>query len=178
MKSNDYILTYTGEVYKQLPSHFLKISPWKDGEDRRVFEIENDNYRVITYKNACMIVNKQFTNTKEEWEYNGKKYVADPISMTDINQYTSLLKLLPNHSIIKQSKELLNNIGDNSLSIQSNDGLSELKLVKYKGKVYYIWIVNENLPRVRAYNAFGEFLQWCNIKHCKPIYNETDKRFV
>lgn len=174
----DYVLTYTGNVYKDLSTHFLKLSPWKDGEDRRIYEMDNDSYRIITYKNACMIVNKQFDETREEWEHNGKKYVADPIQETDVTKYASLLQLLPSHTALTESKNLLTKIGNNTLSIDSNDGLTQLKLVKHKGKIYYILIVNKDLPRVRAYNVFGEFLQWCNIKHCKPIYNETDKKFI
>ena len=79
-KLNDkYIQDNAGIVYKVMPNHYLKLSPWKDGEDRRVREIENDDYQVITYKNACMIINKQFNNTVEDWEFNGKKYIANAI---------------------------------------------------------------------------------------------------
>ena len=52
--------SYTGKVFKVTPTHLLQISPWKVGDDRRIYEEVNDNYRVITYKNACMIVNNQF----------------------------------------------------------------------------------------------------------------------
>ena len=37
---------------------------------------------VITYQNACMIVNKQYNETEEEWEYKGKKYKAK-ITLSD-----------------------------------------------------------------------------------------------
>ena len=76
MDNEKYILTYTGDVYKKLDTHFLKLSPWCDDEDRRVYEIDNNNYHMITYKNACMIINKQFDETTEEWTHNGKKYIA------------------------------------------------------------------------------------------------------
>ena len=66
----------------------------------------------------------------------------------------------------------------NTLSIQSNDGTSELKMIKHKGKIYYILIINEFLPRVKAYNLFGEFVQWIGIKNCKPIFCETDNRYI
>ena len=42
MDKENYILSYTGDVYKQLNTHFLKLSPWNDGEDRRVYEIDNN----------------------------------------------------------------------------------------------------------------------------------------
>ena len=47
--------SYTGKVFKVTPTHLLQISPWKIGDDRRIYEEINDNYRVITYKNAVRI---------------------------------------------------------------------------------------------------------------------------
>ena len=38
--------------------------------------------------------------------------------------------------------------------------------------------INEFLPRVKAYNLFGEFVQWIGIKNCKPIFCETDNRYI
>ncbi|MGN1268575.1 MAG: hypothetical protein ACI4U0_03660 [Candidatus Aphodocola sp.] len=145
------------------PTHLLQISPWKIGDDRRIYEEVNDNYRVITYKNACMIVNNQFDNTVEEWSYKGKKYIANAIgSNKNIKEYSYLLSTLPNHS----------------LEIKSNDGMNELKLVKHKGKIYYIWICNQYLPRVKAFDLFGNFCQWVGIDHVKPIFCETDNRYI
>ena len=60
-----YIQTGDNDVYKITPDHFLKISPWKHGDDRRVYEIEDDNYRMLTFENACLIVNKQLINSGE-----------------------------------------------------------------------------------------------------------------
>ena len=51
-------------------------------------------------------------------------------------------------------------------------------MIKHKGKIYYILIINEFLPRVKAYNLFGEFVQWIGIKNCKPIFCETDNRYI
>ena len=60
-KMDKYIQhTDTGNIYKVMPTHLLQLSPWNDGDDRRVYEVEDDKYHVITYQNACMIVNKQF----------------------------------------------------------------------------------------------------------------------
>lgn len=180
--NKQYIQDSEGLVYKVMPDHFLKLSPWKDGEDRRIYEQDLDSgYKVITYSNACMIINNQFNNTTEKWEHNGKKYIASSISENkDILEHTYFLTTLPNHkSIIKDSKKLINKLPENNyLSITSADGLQELKMVKHKGKIYYILIINEFLPRVKAYNLFGEFVQWIGIKNCKPIFCETDMRYI
>lgn len=158
-----YIQHSNGDVYKVMKDHYLKISPWEYGEDRRVTEMETDEYRVITYKNAMMIVNNQFDNKVEEWQFNDKKFIANAIgSNKNIKEYSYLLSTLPNHS----------------LSIQNNDGSSEFKMIKHKGKIYYILIVQNYLPRVQAFNMMGDFVQWVGIDHCKPIFCETDNRYL
>jgi len=160
---DQYVQDSDGIVYKVMPNHYLKLSPWKDGEDRRVHEIEKDNYRMITYKNACMIINSQFNNTVEDWEFNGKQYIANAIGDNkNIDEYSYLLSTLPNHTI----------------TISSNDNLSELKLVRHKGKMYYILIINEFLPRVKAYDLFGNFCMWAGIDNCKPVFCKTDRRYI
>ncbi len=162
-KEKKYVQDKNEIVYKVMPNHLLKLSPWEDGEDRRVMEKDIDGYKVISYQNACMIVNTQFANKVEEWKFNGKKYIANSIGTNkNIKEYAYLLSTLPNHT----------------LTITDNNSLNELKLIKHKGKIYYILIVNEYLPRVQMYNLFGEFCQWCGIDQCKPIFCETDNRYI
>lgn len=162
-KEKKYIQDSNEIVYKVMPNHLLKLSPWEDGEDRRVLEKDIDGYKVISYQNACMIVNTQFANKVEKWKFNGKKYIANSIGTNkNIKEYAYLLSTLPNHT----------------LTITDNNSLNELKLIKHKGKIYYILIVNEYLPRVQMYNLFGEFCQWCGIDQCKPIFCETDNRYI
>ena len=162
-KEKKYVQDKNEIVYKVMPNHLLKLSPWEDGEDRRVLEKDIDGYKVISYQNACMIVNTQFANKVEEWKFNGKKYIANSIGTNkNIKEYAYLLSTLPNHT----------------LTITDNNSLNELKLIKHKGKIYYILIVNEYLPRVQMYNLFGEFCQWCGIDQCKPIFCETDNRYI
>ena len=179
MEDSKYVQSQIdGSVYKMLPDYFLKLSPWKDGEDRRVVEKDLGEYKMIQYENACMIINSQFRETKEEWSHHGKDFVAYPIPEHN-EERTYFLQSLPNHKmILKDAKSILNDDGVSVVSITSNDGIQELKLVKHKGKIYYILIINEFLPRVKAYNTFGEFCQWVGIHDCKPIYSKTDKKFI
>lgn len=158
-----YIQDETGVVYKDCSTHFLQLSPWEFGSDRRIMENDIGNYKYISYKNACMIVNQQFNKTTEKWEFDGKKYIADAIG-TDTNKeaYANMIKTLPNHTITIES--MLNPVS--------------LKLVKHKGKIYYIFIIEQYLPRVQAYNLFGEFCQWVGIDKCKPIYCEDTKKYI
>jgi hypothetical protein len=179
MEDTKYIQSKDGSVYKVLPNYFLKLSPWKDGEDRRVVEEDLGEYKMIRYENACMIVNSQFRETKEEWSHHGKDFVAYPIKNQDEEERTYFLQALPSHKVIlKDAKSILSNNGISVVSMTSDDGVQEFKMIKHKGKIYYILIINEYLPRVQAYNTFGEFCQWVGIHDCKPIYSKTDKRFV
>ena len=175
---NNYLQSvHTGNIYKVMDNYLLKMSPWKDGEDRRLYEYEDEDMSVITYQNACMIVNKQYNETDEEWEHNGKKYKARAIVNKNIDEHTAMLSMLPSH-YIKDSTKILKTMPDeNSITFSDNKG-NEFKMVKHKGKIYYCLIINSYLPKVQLYNTFGEFCQMVNIKNVKPIFNETDKRYI
>ena len=176
MKSN-YLQSYIGDIYKVMDKYLLKMSPWKEHEDRRLYEYDNKNMHIVTYQNACMIVNKQYNAIDEEWEHNGKKYKAKALVNKDIYEHTAMLSLLPSH-YIKDTTKVLSTLPDkNSVSIEDATG-NAFKIVKHKGKIYYCLIVNQYLPKVQLYNTFGKFCQMVNIKNVKPIFNETDKKYI
>lgn len=176
--SEEYLQSsYTGNIYKVMDNYLLQMSPWKDGNDRRLYEYDSDDMHVITYQNACMIVNKQFAETDEEWEHNGKKYKARAIVNKDVNEHAALLSMLPSH-YIKDNTKILKSLPDNnSISFTDNNG-NEFKMIKHKGKIYYILLIEKYYPKVPLHDMFFNFCQWVNIKNVKPIYNETDKRFI
>ena len=177
MQEDKYLQSNNGNIYKVMDKYLLQMSPWKNGDSRRIYEYEDDDMHVITYQNACMIVNKQFAETDEEWEHNGKKYKARAIVERTTDEHAALLSMLPSHYIKESVKTLQTLPNGNSISIADEKG-NEFKMVKHKGKIYYALIVNEYLPKVAIHNTFGEFCQWVNIKNVKPIYNETDKKFM
>ena len=96
----------TGNIYKVMDKYLLQMSPWKDGDDRRVYEYDDSDMTIITYQNACMIVNKQFAETDEEWEHKGKRYLARKVGDKSIDEHTAMLSMLPSH-YINQSKNNL-----------------------------------------------------------------------
>ena len=71
----EYIQTNNGDVYKVLQNHYLKLSPWKDGEDRRVYEENIGDYKIISYKNVYYFnailkeLQKDITYCKEALSY-------------------------------------------------------------------------------------------------------------
>ena len=180
-KMDKYIQhTDTGNIYKVMPTHLLQLSPWNDGDDRRVYEVEDGKYHVITYQNACMIVNKQFNDTTEEWKFGDKEYIARKQNDAySVDEHAAILAMLPNHKVMKASEDVLRQLDNGqTLSISAKDGMSELKLVRHKGKIYYMLIVNEVMPRVKLLDLFGKFCTWAHIKNVKPIYCKTDKRYI
>ena len=106
MKDDKYLQSTEGKIYKIMDNHLLQLSPWKAGDDRRIYEYDDSEMHVITYQNACMIVNKQYNEIDEEWEHNGKKYKARALVNKDINEHTAMLSMLPSH-YIKESSRIL-----------------------------------------------------------------------
>ena len=177
MKEDNYLQSSNGNVYKVMDKYLLQLSPWKYGDDRRVYTYNSDDMTIITYQNACMIVNKQYNEIDEEWEHNGKKYKARALVNKNIDEHNAMLSMLPSH-YIKESSKILQKLPDeNSITFNDERG-NEFKLVKHKGKLYYCLIVNRYLPKVSLYDTFGKFCQMVNIKNVKPIFNETDKRYI
>ena len=163
--------SYTGNIYKVMDRYLLQMSPWKDGESRRIYEYEDNDMNVITYQNACMIVNKQFAETDEEWEHNGKKYKARAIVNRTPDEHAAMLSMLPSH-YIKDTTKILRTLPDNnSFSFQDQDG-NEFKMVKHKGKIYYILLIEKYYPKVPLHDLFFNFCQWVNIKNVKLNNNK------
>ena len=178
MDDQNYLQSsYTGDIYKVMDNYLLKMSPWKDGEDRRVYEYDDSDMHVITYQNACMIVNKQYNETEEEWEYKGKKYKAKALVNQDIDEHTAMLTMLPKH-YVKENTKILKSLPDGTeISFKDNAG-DEFKMIRHKGKIYYVLLVQKFYPKVPLYDMFFNFCQWVNIKNVKPIFNVTDKKFM
>lgn len=158
-----YIEDVSGNILKVFDDHFLNLSPCKP-DMKYVKELDVDAYHIISYNNAMMIINTQWNALPEKWNFDGVTYLANILNLAtsdDIEEHTFRIRLLPNHSIV---------VDDN--------GLSELKLIRSKGKMYYILLINEKLPRVKAYDLFGKFVQWIGIKNCKPVWNETEQKYM
>jgi hypothetical protein len=55
MEENKYLQSNDGKIYKVMDKYILQMSPWNDGDNRRIYKYEDDDMTVITYQNACMI---------------------------------------------------------------------------------------------------------------------------
>ena len=144
--------------------------------------MDSDKYHRITYQNACMIVNKQFRETDESWEYNDKKFIAKKIKDDEYNEdmHIAMINMLPDHKINNDIMNIINNMpGDHiEYTINDTDSLNSFKIIRHKGKMYYMLINNNYLPKVQLYDMFGKFCQMVNIKNCKPVFCLTDKKYI
>lgn len=166
-----YIQDNKGDVYKVMKNHYLKLSPWESNEDRRVSAESIDYYNIISEKEANKIVNIQFDIKDEYWTFNGKDYAAARITKYyELDEdHLKKIKSLPAHR--KERYVIVKN--DEPVFIEQS-----WKIVKHKGKLYYIEIIDAYLPRVKAYDMKGQFAQWVGINHCKPVYCITDNLFL
>ena len=48
MNQDKYLQSYTGNIYKVMDQYLLQLSPWKDGDDRRLYSYDDSNMTVIT----------------------------------------------------------------------------------------------------------------------------------
>lgn len=180
MKKEDttYLQSNDGEIYKVMSTHLLKMSPWQDGEDRRLHEYDTEGMHVISYQNACMIVNKQFNEVDEKWAYDGKHYIArrqrEDVTLVE---HIGLLKMLPSHAVKDMSK-MMRSMPDGYEISFKDDLKNELKMIKHKGKVYYMMLIERCYPKVPLYDMFFNFCQWVNVKNVKPIFCETDETYI
>ena len=166
MKEDNYLQSSNGKVYKVMDKYLLQISPWKHGDDRRVYTYNSDDMTIITYQNACMIVNKQYNEIDEEWEHNGKKYKARALVNKSIDEHTAMLSMLPSH-YIKESSKILRTLPDeNSITFNDERG-NEFKIVKNKGKLYYCLIIS---------SAFGHAVCSC-LTHSNSMPISCNRKF-
>ena len=178
MKDDNYLQSKEGKIYKIMSNHLLQLSPWANGEDRRLYEYNDDDMTVISYQNACMIVNKQYNETDEYWEHKGKKYRARAIANKNIDEHTAMLSMLPSH-YVKESSKVLKNLPDENSITFNDEGGNEFKMVKHQGKIGYILLLNKpNITRTKLFNIFGQFCKWVGIKDVKPIYCVDDKKYI
>ena len=62
---NKYVEDFKGNVYKIINDHYLMLSPCNPN-DKYVSELENDDFHIISYNNACMIIKKQYNALPEK----------------------------------------------------------------------------------------------------------------
>ena len=120
------------KIYKVMDNYLLQMSPWSNGDNRRLYEFEDDDFMIVTYQNACMIVNKQFLESDEEWEHNGKQYIARSLKDKTLEEHTAMLNMLPAHYVKDSAKVMMTTPNIDNISIQDDELTDALLALGYK----------------------------------------------
>ena len=177
-----YVVDKHNNVWKYIVSkqHFIKVTPWKYAEDRRVnvFEIETqilsgDLVQKKAKPQVYEIINKRWDEYDYSWEYEGTLYSVG-INHIDAQAYDAPLHKFEH-------------------SYKSQDGkkhtyTSDYRIGFYNGKIVW-WTCYHYYPRTYVWpfksidEEPGRYSleitgQWTNIKHIKPIYNNTTQEYI
>ena len=163
-----YIIDKKGNVYKFVKnkSYFLKVTPWKQGEDRRktIDEVRHllnsDKAHPEKNKNKIFeLLNDIWDQTYDSWEHNGITYQSIP-------NYESGIKI--NYSDIPYHQF----------------GNKQYKIGYCCGEL--VWVeLGGYLPRVKLFNFCDENTEpnrlnwrWTKINHIRPILNKNSKKYI
>ena len=141
------------DIYRQYPEHWLKVSPWKVGEDRRMFNsemsklIDSKKAKKIDKHYAYRLLNKIYAEYSTDWFHEGNLY--------KVTAEDSLL-IAPTHEFPHYITHLLYTVCwyQGNLFWSECSGDPEKRLYKFEGI--------DKTP--------GRFIRWANIKFLKPVF--------
>ena len=167
-----FILFGNNVVYKQTThedGHYIKISPWEVGEDRRMSKekiidaLNNGSAKSLNKTKAKEIVNQLFRKIDYSWIHDNKLYCV----FSDNNPRAFLV-----NNFDKAVKHPYTIYGDRK---------KDFYLVYYNGKIYWTTMTQYN-PRVNLweFNGFDSEptdyypCAWTSIKNLRIIYQIVD----
>lgn len=175
-----YVKDKHDNVWKYIPSkdHFLKISPWKNGEDRRInrYLIEKliTNGKLVQYTKRSgirEIINKRWDNVDFEWDYNGDHFIVDALRSNDDIFFKAKIHKFPQTYKDRNGKE--------------TTYYNEYRLVFYNG--HLVWATPLHYwPQVILWTFESEDkepsiksdMRWVNGKHLRPIYSVKNGDYI
>ena len=67
MKEDGYLQSKDGKIYKIMSTHLLQLSPWKDGDDRRLYEYNDKDSNIETIPTDVFMNFNKDPNQQEEY---------------------------------------------------------------------------------------------------------------
>ena len=124
----EFILVDKKYVYKKTLKHWLKVSPFKAGEDRRLLKEDVSKHKVKPLKTSVAygIINNQYKAFTYEWEHNGEHYKVDKTFENPLSERN----MVPIHHFDNKMFQIIWRKGTlywRSLSCLYNDELFEFK---------------------------------------------------
>lgn len=142
------------------------------GKDDKRISIEEFRSLIITQINLqkySTLMNIYFKDIKEKWFYEHNEYMSldnfesDKFSLS--KNYTIGKGGIPYHDINKPGKD--------------REYFKNIILVYHWGRVYYHTISYGGYPQGQLIDPeTHEFVQWCKLKHCSPVFNKTLKKIM
>lgn len=168
-KTYKYFINKNNEIYKTCRNYLIKISPWKSGEDRRLFRFEQGGLKEIKKRDAIELSNRLWDLDERVWQFGNNYYKV-------FNSVETNFSYTLNNDSLNWTKHKFEHTG------KGFDGKDYVYyhfyyLCMYKGKLY--WAAFHYYPRVTLYKfsdintepSYDDFAQWSSAKHCKLIYN-------
>lgn len=170
-----FVKDKNGVIYKYIPfkSHFIKMTHWEIGEDRRVpfkdmaNSFENKCAKVIEKKKAATLINAYWDSIEREWNFDGKKY-----KVLSFNDYSVYVKNKYNIDYFKTHKF---KYGRYDL---------QLYLGWYQGNlVWFIYRPNIERCCMTKFNGIDKtpgiyIIGYTDKKHIKPIIDCETNEFI
>lgn len=173
----EYVVDKHNNVWKYIKSkdHFIKVTPWKDGEDRRMnrFQIENliNIGKLVQMKGkprVYEIINERWDNDERSWEYNGMLFEVGK-NFKENQAFDA-----PLHKFLYSYK------AQNGNNVKYTN---DYRIGYFNGKLVW-WTCFHYYPRtyIWTFESLDKeprgFGSWTNIKHIKPIYNLSTGNYI
>lgn len=125
--------------------------------------------REIKRDEFSRLMNIYFKNVKHKWVFEGKKYRKLPNFESNTYSYSDNYKLgtdVPYHDI--------------NLKGKSYYYLKNMLLVYHWGRLYYHTVSYNGYPQGQliTIDEKHEFVQWCRLRNCAPVFCIDDKRII
>lgn len=160
--------------------YFLKVSPWENGEDRRVNKchieelIKRGKLTQCSAKSTLFEkLNKKWDECGREWEHNGEHFCVD-IQGNNGNDFYKA----PIHKFPHTYKGIDGN---------KHTYCSEYRIVFFNGNIY--WATPHHYwPQVQLYKfesvdkepetKINSYFRWTNGYHLRPIYSVNRGEYI
>lgn len=167
-----YWIDCQNHVFCEQPNkkYLLKVSPWEENEDRRLFHFEQklSQMKQLSENEAFQIINEQFAHLERSWRFNNKTYYV-----------LSSDKKIATYEKTKGVKHIFKSIlytSDNQQIVWEDT----YYLCWFRGHIYWL-VIDMYTPRVRLYlfrsidipPKDSDFAQWTSRKNCKIIYSNN-----
>jgi hypothetical protein len=169
MKRKYIKILLNNSIYKETKDKniFLKVTPWKNGEDRRLTanylaRLKKQNMAVnMSFSKAREELNTVWNNHSTEWIHNGKEYKVKANDKFIFTKDASHVKVY----------KWTNCRGEEYTYTE------DYYLCYYQGKVYWTHC-SQYYPQLYLYHATTDNIedetlcngQWTNVKNIRPIY--------